>query len=444
MENARRSRPAPTPITQPRNDSIRSRRKSISKRSAAGSDDTASEEEDRVKSQLKKSASLRKPDSGSSSRPPSRPQSRAERKRTDSNVSIGTDKEKDKPEKSKRMSVAGWMGSITGRGKKDKLADALMQDSSDSEAEDPKRSKQRRQSNTSRSSPTKHRPSASNTPNASPLIPSRLLKLPMHHNKKVAIAMHDFNAGSSDELSFKAGDQIVVLNEVLDGWWMGELNGRTGLFPTTYTEVVNSSSSSLVPSKPPLPPRAPMPTSGRTSTSPSPPPETSPVDAHPKPPSQWLTDQATGASLEDDDHPFGDHLIAASRSPLRGTFDAESVGGGSSGDEAEEEHRRLVPGRDADADDGYDYHTTPRSSGPPPLPVRRPSVPASKRPPPPPPPRRGSTTLPGMLGAPPIPGRAGVLSNASSQSNSTNASFVSIAPPSPGLGHDGLTSSPFD
>ena len=133
MENARRARPPPRPITEPRPEPTRSRRKSVSKRSIAGSDGSASEDEGNTK--LKKSSSLRKVDSGSSSKPPSRPQSRAERKRADSIASIGTDKEKEKQEKSKRMSVAGWMGSLTGRGKKDKVADALMQDDSDSEVE---------------------------------------------------------------------------------------------------------------------------------------------------------------------------------------------------------------------------------------------------------------------------------------------------------------------
>lgn len=56
-------------------------------------------------------------------------------------------------------------------------------------------------------------------------------------------ALYDFN-GSSDELSFKAGEEIVVVNEVLDDWWMGEIDGRQGLFPTSYTEIIGSTSPS--------------------------------------------------------------------------------------------------------------------------------------------------------------------------------------------------------
>jgi len=44
-----------------------------------------------------------------------------------------------------------------------------------------------------------------------------------------------------DELSFKAGTEIAVLNEVLDDWWMGEVDGQTGLFPTSYVEILVSS-----------------------------------------------------------------------------------------------------------------------------------------------------------------------------------------------------------
>jgi len=59
--------------------------------------------------------------------------------------------------------------------------------------------------------------------------------------------LYDFS-GSSDELSFKAGSNILVLHEVLDDWSMGELDGQRGLFPTSYTEVVGS--------KPPVPERS--------------------------------------------------------------------------------------------------------------------------------------------------------------------------------------------
>lgn len=437
MENSKRPRPPSRPVNDSRFSSLRSK-KSISRRSAAGSDETDDEDDVRTKSSLKKSGSVKKGDSGSTSRPPSRPQSRAERKRADSTVSTATekekDKDKDKSEKSKRMSVAGWMGSITGRGKKEKT-DSLMQDRDDDEDSDDdapttRPPKSRSQSVSSRTSPTKTKPT--NSTNASPVIPGRNFKLPA--SKKVAVALHDFNASSTDELSFRVGDQIAVQNEVLDGWWMGELNGKTGLFPTTYTEIINASSSSLV-SKPRLPPRPPAP---QTTTPPS---RTSPT--HLSEPLQkrgqpkWLTTQETGDSrASDDDHPFGDHFIASSRSPLNGAFYAESIA--SSADDAyESEDARLVPGH-GDSDDGHRDHRAGSGNSaapPPPLPSRKPSLVAKKAPPPPPPPRRGSTN---MLQLPSVPGRGFMPSGSSTRSNSTNASFVSLK------NDESLTSSPFD
>ncbi|KAI5118715.1 hypothetical protein M0805_004514 [Coniferiporia weirii] len=57
--------------------------------------------------------------------------------------------------------------------------------------------------------------------------------------RKVMKALYDFS-GSSDELSFRAGEEIVVLHEVLDDWWLGEAGGRKGLFPTNYATVVKT------------------------------------------------------------------------------------------------------------------------------------------------------------------------------------------------------------
>ena len=89
----------------------------------------------------------------------------------------------------------------------------------------------------SKSAPTVTRvtgdPAPSNTP-----IPWSARRT---HGKKLAKALYDFEGGS-DELSFKAGE-IAILNEVLDDWWMGEVDGQTGLFPASYVEVLGLSSA---------------------------------------------------------------------------------------------------------------------------------------------------------------------------------------------------------
>ncbi|SPO24347.1 related to BOI1 - BEM1 protein-binding protein [Ustilago trichophora] len=54
-------------------------------------------------------------------------------------------------------------------------------------------------------------------------------------------ALHDFEAENPDEVSFKAGECILVVekdDEYGDGWWQGtNENGHTGLFPFTYTTI---------------------------------------------------------------------------------------------------------------------------------------------------------------------------------------------------------------
>ena len=48
----------------------------------------------------------------------------------------------------------------------------------------------------------------------------------------------DYDAAGEDELSFKTGDIITVLQAHDDGWAEGELNGQSGAFPVVYTEPV--------------------------------------------------------------------------------------------------------------------------------------------------------------------------------------------------------------
>ena len=57
----------------------------------------------------------------------------------------------------------------------------------------------------------------------------------------VVKALYPFGGTEEDELSFQAGDKIIVKN-VLDGkWWEGECNGRVGWFPGNYVTDLTSS-----------------------------------------------------------------------------------------------------------------------------------------------------------------------------------------------------------
>lgn len=49
----------------------------------------------------------------------------------------------------------------------------------------------------------------------------------------------DYVGADQNELDLMAGDVIRILERDLEtGWWTGELNGRTGLFPSNYVEEI--------------------------------------------------------------------------------------------------------------------------------------------------------------------------------------------------------------
>ena len=154
------------------------------------------------------------------------------------NSSTSGEEEKSGNKKSRRISVASWVDSVTGsKDKKSKDTEAFATLDDDASVDNtteyqtngtggtPKKTTLGRSSSKSKSkedaSPTKVTP--------------RILKPPSMQGKKVVRALYDFT-GSTDELSFKSGNEIIVLNEVLDDWWMGELDGQRGLFPMSYTE----------------------------------------------------------------------------------------------------------------------------------------------------------------------------------------------------------------
>jgi hypothetical protein len=182
--------------------------------------------------QIPVSKHLRRGSSGS--KPSSRPASRLSRMRTNSNVS--GEEEKSGNKKSRRMSVASWVDSVTGsKEKKNKDTEAFATLDDDAAVNNTTEYQTNgiggipKKTSLGRSSPNKSKE------NISPNVAPRILKPPSMQGKKVVRALYDFS-GSTDELSFKSGNEIIVLNEVLDDWWMGELDGQKGLFPMSYTE----------------------------------------------------------------------------------------------------------------------------------------------------------------------------------------------------------------
>jgi len=50
-------------------------------------------------------------------------------------------------------------------------------------------------------------------------------------------ALYDYQASQEGDLEFKEGDIITVTDTSdPDGWWVGELNGASGSFPSNYVE----------------------------------------------------------------------------------------------------------------------------------------------------------------------------------------------------------------
>lgn len=319
----------------------------------------------------------------------------------------------------KKLSMAGWgmsWGSKSGGKNRDKFAslrgseDApgrASDDDSDGDDDDGRRSTKSSRSRTGKSPkapPALLRSTSTNKSNTS------ISALSKDKKQKRARALFDYVAAADDELGFRQGDELIVLNEVSDTWWMGSLNGKTGLFPLSYVTVLDSRSA---PVPPPLAPRRP--TADRLND----------------------TDTDTAASLsaaDDEPHPFGDHLLVSHRTPVYATFDQRSISSAASDTEDDErtglarrpttepdsptEQQRWRPSQTASTAPVAPPRLPPRTST---LGSSSPSISSvsissttpsvSKKAPPPPPPRRhsilaGSTSSLSVSSTPPIPPRA--------------------------------------
>ncbi|KAI9282728.1 hypothetical protein BY458DRAFT_497172 [Sporodiniella umbellata] len=62
--------------------------------------------------------------------------------------------------------------------------------------------------------------------------------------EKIRKASFDFSGQNDDEISFKIGDLITVIDEIDRGWWVGEANGKRGIFPVNFTEEYDAVSPS--------------------------------------------------------------------------------------------------------------------------------------------------------------------------------------------------------
>lgn len=356
----------------------------------------------------------------------SRPSSRTSRRRADSAATVGVDeketdkekekeKEKDKDKSSVRLSVAGWASSaigsvMNGRGKKDKENFATLEDEEggvDGEGKTSTTRPQLLRRQSSKSQPG----SKKNTPSSSPSTTFKTLKSLTAGTSsappKMVRAVQDFS-GSADELSFRVDDEIVLLNEVIEGWWMGQLRGRKGLFPTSHTEPIHNSPS------PAKLQRIPSRKRGSTPSRPASDEDMSKTTLVSREESDAQSHLMTS---DDDDHPFSDSNHLPIRSAITPSYPSFYAGHHPRDSMTEEENENdYNPSLKTDSYEDIHAHNDPSTL------VRQPSF-GKKPPPPPPPPRR--TPLPG-LAPPPIP-----------QRNRTSSSLSS-------LGSTPVDSSPFD
>lgn len=54
-----------------------------------------------------------------------------------------------------------------------------------------------------------------------------------------AVALYDYQAAESDEISFDPDDIITNIEQVDEGWWRGMCKGVVGLFPSNYVLLIN-------------------------------------------------------------------------------------------------------------------------------------------------------------------------------------------------------------
>ncbi|KFP33272.1 SH3 domain-containing protein 19 [Colius striatus] len=58
--------------------------------------------------------------------------------------------------------------------------------------------------------------------------------------KSKAKALYDFHGENEDELSFKAGDTITELASVDEDWMSGEIQGKSGIFPKNFVQILKT------------------------------------------------------------------------------------------------------------------------------------------------------------------------------------------------------------
>ena len=70
-------------------------------------------------------------------------------------------------------------------------------------------------------------------PTMAPAAPTASVATMNGHEKK-AKALYDFEAAEDNEVTFKAGDILIITDDSDQHWWKGINNGVEGLFPANF------------------------------------------------------------------------------------------------------------------------------------------------------------------------------------------------------------------
>jgi len=223
--------------------------------------------------------------------------------------------------------------------------------------------------------------------NNSPLQPLRTLKSTERlKSSKLRRALYDFAATNTDELTVVPGDEIQVISEPSESWWLGECRGHRGLFPVSYTEDV--------PQKPPLPARLPsLSSANKLSASHSRKNSfgqlSAPNDASAlglrRSDSTKSKDRKEILKLGDQDEPFGDHYSTSPSHQL-----SPAIASSETSDQEDDERGFLV-GQAGSSSSALGADTASSNTGGGGA-IRKLTRSLSKKGPPPPPPVRRSHT----------------------------------------------------
>eukprot|EP00474_Spongospora_subterranea_P009779 CRZ10237.1 hypothetical protein [Spongospora subterranea] len=75
---------------------------------------------------------------------------------------------------------------------------------------------------------------------ANPQVP------PRNSNVEYAVGLFDFNATDATEISFKKGDTLVVLQQLPDGWFQVDFNGKLGYAPGNHLKLTKPTSAAVI------------------------------------------------------------------------------------------------------------------------------------------------------------------------------------------------------